>query len=435
VQDIRVEGGALFDNDAFLAMCEQHGHNFIRLWHWEHAERAGWTEEKIVFSPLPYPRTGPGLALDGKPKFDISAWNEVYFQRLRERVVQARERGFYVSVMLFQGWSLRKTGKNAGDPFLSHPLNAANNIQGIGAPHTNEDSQTQPTLHSVLLPSVLAVQEAYVRKVIDTVNDLDNVLFEIINEGGSVEWQRHMIRLVREYERGKPRQHPVGFTHSITTPMWNEELFESEADWVSPAKEPLGSQYAGSVFLQHYEEDPPEANGRKVVVLDTDHLWGHGGNPRWVWKAFLRGHNPIFMDSWEPIPGRLSSQVAPWMVLKGGISKNVRDYPDWEPVREQMGAVARMAARLDLAKMQPASSLTSTRYCLAEPERAYLIYLPEGGKVTIDLRAGPGEYDAEWYIPSRNPTLRAPNLVRGGDYLVLEAPIAADAVLLLSRRQ
>ena len=29
-----------------------------------------------------------------------------------------------------------------------------------------------------------ALQEAYVRKVIDTVNDLDNVLYEITNEAG-----------------------------------------------------------------------------------------------------------------------------------------------------------------------------------------------------------------------------------------------------------
>jgi hypothetical protein len=36
----------------------------------------------------------------------------------------------------------------------------------------------------------VAIQEAYVKKVIDTVNDLDNVLYEISNEsrGSSDEW-------------------------------------------------------------------------------------------------------------------------------------------------------------------------------------------------------------------------------------------------------
>ena len=33
--------------------------------------------------------------------------------------------------------------------------------------------------------AVTALQEAYIRKVIDTVNDLDNVLYEISNESNS----------------------------------------------------------------------------------------------------------------------------------------------------------------------------------------------------------------------------------------------------------
>ena len=34
---------------------------------------------------------------------------------------------------------------------------------------------------------LLAFQKAYVKKVIETLNDLDNVLYEIINEGGMAE--------------------------------------------------------------------------------------------------------------------------------------------------------------------------------------------------------------------------------------------------------
>jgi hypothetical protein len=56
-------------------------------------------------------------------------------------------------------------------------------------------------------------QDAYVRKVIDTVNDLTNVLWEISEEapGNSTWWQPHMISLIHSYEAGKPLQHPVGF--------------------------------------------------------------------------------------------------------------------------------------------------------------------------------------------------------------------------------
>ncbi|HBY60038.1 MAG TPA: hypothetical protein DEH78_09460, partial [Solibacterales bacterium] len=278
-----------------------------------------------------------------------------------------------------------------------------NNIQGLAAPHTNADSNEKPTLHSLKVPEVRKRQEAYVRKVVDTVNGFDNVLYEIINEGGTVEWQNHMIRFVKDYERTKPRQHPVGFTHAVSPKMWNEDLFASPADWVSPAKQPADWEYPGSTFLEHYEEDPPANDGRKVILLDTDHLWGHGGTPQWVWKAFTRGHNPIFMDSWAPIAGTISAKDAPWMVLKGGIQKNTADYPDWAPVREQMGRVARLAARLNLAAMTPGGHLSSSRYCLAQPGHAYVVYLPAGGRVTLDLRGGPGADRAGGVLPRPGP--------------------------------
>jgi hypothetical protein len=34
----------------------------------------------------------------------------------------------------------------------------------------------------------------------------------------------------------------------------------------------------------------------KAKLLDTDHDFGVGGDQKWVWKAFLRGHNVLFMD-------------------------------------------------------------------------------------------------------------------------------------------
>ena len=39
-----------------------------------------------VATPMPYRRTGPGLALDGQPKFDLDKWDPAYFERVRARV-------------------------------------------------------------------------------------------------------------------------------------------------------------------------------------------------------------------------------------------------------------------------------------------------------------------------------------------------------------
>ena len=42
--------------------------------------------------------------------------------------------------------------------------------------------------------------------------------------------------------------------------------------------------------------DPPANDGSKVVLLDTDHFSPFSSTAVWVWKSFLRGHNPILYD-------------------------------------------------------------------------------------------------------------------------------------------
>jgi len=430
LQDIGLPGGSPFPYEEYLDWMQSYGHNFMRLWMFEHPERASWTPAPITFDPLPWARTGPGLAADGKPKFDLDTFNEAYFDRLRRRVIQASERGIYCAVMLFQGWSLHKTSASYGDPWPVHPFNAVNNINGVDVPYTRTDDDEHPCLHSALNPSVLARQEAYVRRVIDALNDLDNVLYEIINEGGATAWQYHMIDFIHRIERDKAKQHPVGMTHRISPKQFKDELFNSPAEWVSPANEPQAWMYPGSAFLEDYQNDPPPADGSKVVLNDTDHLWGHGGNHKWVWKSFTRGHNPIFMDPWWPMYIESDPQVTPW-VFVGGISKDWRDYPDWEGIRLAMGDTRRYALKMNLAAITPRPDLASTRYCLADPGREYLIYLPEGGSVTVNLRHGRGPFAVEWFLPQPRRTLQGAYPLPGGDYIVATAPYTGDAVLYL----
>jgi len=432
LQDIGLRGGPPFPYGEYLDFMESYGHNFMRLWMFEQPCRASWTSVDIVFDPLPWVRTGPGTSADGFPKFDLNIFNEDYFERMRRRIIQAGERGIYTAVMLFQGWSLHKTSADYGDPWPVHPFNGDNNINGVDVPFTRADDDDHACLHSTRLPLVLSYQEAYVRKVIDTVNDLDNVLYEIINEGGATRWQYHMIDLVRQVERGKNKQHPVGMTHRISPKFFNHELYDSPADWISPAKEPQDWMYPGSSCLEDYQNDPPPAEGRKVIINDTDHLWGHGGNPKWVWKSFTRGHNPIFMDPWWPLYIESDPAVTPWTFV-GGITKDQRDFPDWEPTRRAMGDTRRYAEKMNLAKMVPHPELVSSRYCLADPGEAYLVYLPEGGNLTLNMCETAGEFTAEWFLPQVNRTFPGASPLSGGDYVVTAAPFTGDAVLYLKK--
>ena len=98
---------------------------------------------------------------------------------MRQRIIEAGERGIYVSIMLFNGFSVDKPSPN-NNPWNGHPFNVNNNINGIDGDPNQTGKGTE--VQTLLIPSVIAVEEAYVRKIVDTVNDLDNVLYEICNE-------------------------------------------------------------------------------------------------------------------------------------------------------------------------------------------------------------------------------------------------------------
>ena len=132
---------------------EAHNHNFFRLWTWESALNPNAKQRTTSYDPLPYERVGPGVALDGKPKFDITRYNQAYFDRLRARVEAARQDGIYVSVMLFQGFSIEGKGNVGGDPWKGHPFNPDNNVSGFdGGGRTKVHTLCEPALTALRRP-------------------------------------------------------------------------------------------------------------------------------------------------------------------------------------------------------------------------------------------------------------------------------------------
>ncbi len=391
-----------FDFEGYLEWMDKYNHNFFRLWTWE---LMGWDTranepDSIDYkfhhvAPLPFMRTGPGMALDGKPKFNLQKFNPAYFQRLRSRTEAAREHNIYASIMLFEGWGLQRLE----DGWINHPFHPENNINGIDGDLNGDGYGLE--VHTLADTAITSIQKNYVRKVIETVNDLDNVLYEISNENHppSSPWQYYMIDFIHEYENGQPYQHPVGMTFQFKGGS-NRTLFESPADWISPNAE------------GGYRDNPPEAQGRKVIITDTDHLWGIGGNQQWVWKSFLRGMNPIFMDPYDT------------KVLKGSYD------PGWvEPIRKSMGYTLAYAERMNLIKMTPENELASSGYCLAEKGAAYLVYLPEGNEVTVNLTDITGDLEVEWFNPNTGETIKQ-GKIKGGQIPIMKSPFGGDDAVL-----
>ncbi len=398
-----------FDFDAYLNFLMRHDHNFIRLWAWSSTmwdtrSSLQWVEQGAInhVAPCPWPRTGLGLALDGKPKFDLEKFDPAYFERLRARVTAARHRGIYVSVMLFEGWTLSFDSTS----WNGHPFRKENNVQGIDGDPNGDGKGLE--IQTLTIPRVTRLQEAYVRKIIDTVNDLDNVLYEIANEARLLnptsttkDWQYHLIRFVKNEEAKKHKQHPVGMTSQGGGGGDDSAILRnSPADWISPNSD-----------KSDYKDNPPANDGGKVVLLDTDHLWGVGGDAAWVWKSFLRGHNPLFMDPYDHL------------ILGKGRSDQ------WEGARQAMGATRRLARRIDLAMMTPSLDLASTKYCLANPGQEYLVYQPGTGEFSVNLTAG--SYALEWFNPTAGSVASTGTVKAAGGNQTFTPPFTGSAVLYL----
>ncbi|MEM6430537.1 MAG: hypothetical protein AAF708_14955 [Deinococcota bacterium] len=397
------------DYDAFLDMMADNNHNFLRFWVWDMlqgVDKNVYGSDPSWVAPMPWQRvsadTSVEPAVDGNPPFDLTKLDDAYFVRLRERVIAAGERGIYVGIMLFEGFG----GLFHDDG--SHPFQAANNINGIDV------GRARGAYNDIALndSEVWALQLAYVNRVIDTVNDLDNVMYEISNEthNESVNWQYALIHHINDYQASKPKQHLVGITFMpgdsySSADTNNNLLYDSPADWVSPRQRD-GEDWRNNV--------PPAGNtGGKIVLLDTDHLGPMWDLPSWTWRTFIRGHHPILMDPWNTLD-----------TLQDDVPMESLNL-----LRLSMGQTRRYAARLELGTLSPQPQLASSRYALAS-DREYLVFARGGDNITVNLENTPGQLNYEWFDWQADEVVST-GQVEGGSSVTIDKPISGSAIIYL----
>jgi hypothetical protein len=147
-----------------------------------------------------------------------------------------------------------------------------------------------------------------------------------------------VIDVVRRHERDRSHDpHPIGMTMQFPVRNQtevNEPLLDSRADWISPGYDDVRFTAGRSPMEPGAEPsrwftDPPVADGRKVVISDTDHYAPGGGDALWAWKSFLRGHHPILMD-FGLIDG---PQPAATEDPQAGAETGVPGFATYEPAR------------------------------------------------------------------------------------------------------
>ena len=126
---------------------------------------------------------------------------------------------------------------------------------------------------------------------------------------------------------------------------------------------------------------------------------------------------------------------APWYVLTRNGPQAGKPDPYWDILRINMGYTRLYADKMNLSAMTPQCGLASSGYCLANiaPKGAeYLVYLPQGPWVTVDLSAVSGNFSVEWFNPSTGAVIRGAT-VAGRVRHSLTAPFNGDAVLYIAQ--
>jgi hypothetical protein len=366
---------------------------------WNHNFMRGWTWEDDYYSPMPFNMSGD--------KYDLDSYNISFFNHYKNRVQEAADNNLYISVMLFQGWSMfNMWGLRFPNPWPHHPYKSSNNINGINGDPNDDFSGVE--CHELGYSSILDKQEAYVAHMIDELNNYDNIIWEIGNEchDGSIQWQYHMIDFIHSYEAAKPKQHLVWMNADPS------DLFHPDchAEVVSPNG-------------NNYDTDPPVSTGQKIVISDSDHQGPLTVQHPWAWRNFTRGNLPILMDC--------KHQGLAWWTGPGFGP----GHPKWQQMRNALGIIRSYTNRMDLASTIPqdhGTNPSSTGYCLYNNGVEYMVYQPNTIYFTVNLPAA--IYDYEWIHPYNGFHSSGFFNWSGGNYS-FTPPFDEDSVLYINKRK
>ena len=366
----------------------------------------------------PFPRTGPGKAMDGEPVYDLDRWNPEYFDRLHRFLDAASKRGIVVELTVF-------SNTYADSVWALNPFRAENNLQKAG----KIEWQDYISLKDA---DLTRRQEAYARKIVQETSEYDNVYYEICNEPGGGfpgratlpdidAWQAKMGAVLRDEMRKLNRPHLISGQQAFTyLPKFRFPLDETYSgatfDIVNvhplPDTELHGKLYQLGGFMSkelHLAEVSDFCRmadrERKPTVLDEDNTASmYRDTAGWTihrkraWTALLNGNHYDYIDFSITVGSETGTAAAQtgirlWM----------------QHLSEFMAGFDYIHAQPDLAWVKSAPGLLVAS-ALAIPGQDYALYLgdsreltdtaagsPIGGKVELVLPVG--SYNVRLYSP------------------------------------
>lgn len=238
--------------ESFLDMLVRHRVNFTRCFVW-----CGWANDLFCWKRV---KTPDDPVKQGRryARVDLAQFDERFWEHAVKALEYASRKGIIVEVTLYDRCSI---DSDAIGPrrWSFHPWNPENSLPGtIGFDLLPRGKQSGiPFAFDLNHPKIRALHEAYLKKWVEATAHLDNVIFEIENEGYvGYEFNNWVARQLR---------------HTLKCPFLIAENSFAERDRCHAIPEV-------DIIAEHGEKSPKEVDQLlaewsrfgKVIVIDTD---------------------------------------------------------------------------------------------------------------------------------------------------------------------
>ncbi len=427
-----------FDYKAYLQTMQQEGMNYTRIFVGSYVEIPGsFGIQNNTLAPAvgsyiaPWKRTDEAGLYEGEKKFDLSQWNDAYFQRLKDFITEADRQDIIVEVTFYSS--------TYQDTYWErNPFNPGNNINQL----PTVDRTKSNTLANGKLSDY---QKAMVSKIVTELNAFDNVFYEIQNEPwsddpqdamrtlktmdpegmqwskwahtaseASLEWQQVMIDEIVKTERSLSKKHLIAqnytnFKHSLEKVDAKVSLLNFHYNW----PEVVSMNYAWNRPISFDESGFAGSS-------DTTYL-------RQAW-AFMLAGGAVFNNL----------DYSFYVGAEGGQGKNKAPGGGSTNFRQQLTYLHDFLESFDYVKMQPDHGVIFHApgmewQAISEPGKQYAIFLSGQATDWIKLNLPQGDYQLQFVSPYTGKVLSEKQISSKGEMLKITLPKFEHIVALKIR--
>lgn len=417
-----------FDFETYLETLAGDGLNYTRIFTGSYVEVPGsFNIGSNTLAPAagkflsPWMPTKKPGALKGETKWDLEKFNPKYFERLKNFVGLASEKGIVVEVTLF-------CSSYADSNWQRSPLNPKNNVNDF--PDGLE--RKQPNIpHD---DTVLAIQDALVKKIVTELNAYDNIFYEIQNEP----WADHPQKAMRILKTLEPKPQGGDWykwaeTASPDSLRWQAHI----ANLIEATEQQLPKQHLIAQNYCNFKASLP-AVADNISILNFHYAWPAAVHLNYAWNRPICFDESGFAGSDDETYLRQAWQF----MLAGGAMFNNLDYSfsvghekgDGQnnapgggspELRKQLKFLLKFLRSLDFVHMHPdvttvfhAPGLETFGISQYAKQYAFCLSGRSGGTMTLSLPAG--KYNYQFVSPAGG------KLVREGEFEAAGAPAVID---------